>query len=261
MTDSNNVVIKINYKGSGKSPYKRTENEMVTEWHYKRIVFAVILFLIFIAFPFYYFSDESVEQKAEQVTGVPEVKTVVNNILNIVDKESVESGQVKAVEKDVNTSTNNAIKSTKKEQAIIEIEPINIKPAEKIKKEEKNKTEINPSQSLSVDKRIARALLTTGISNKEPLGIIASPVIVSKNKATAVFYFTEIVDMKGLYLYHRWLWNDQIQYNRKINILGDRWRAATSKTISYAKAGNWSVRLVNNGGIILNEIRFKVIQQ
>ena len=38
MTDSNNVVIKINYKGSGKSPYVRTENEMVTEWHYKRIV-------------------------------------------------------------------------------------------------------------------------------------------------------------------------------------------------------------------------------
>ena len=260
MTDSNNVVIKINYKGSGKSPYVRTENEMVTEWHYKRIVFAVILFLIFIVFPFYYFSDDSGEQQAEQVTGVTEVKPVVNNIIKTVDKERVKLEQVEEIEKDVNTIINNPIKATKKEQAVIEIEAINIKPVEKVKKEETSEPETNPSQDF-VDKRIARALLTTGVNNKEPLDVIVSPVVVNKNKASGVFYFTEIVDMKGVDLYHRWLWNDQVQYNRKINILGDRWRAATSKTIPYTKTGNWNVRLVNNEGVILNEIKFKVIQQ
>ena len=144
---------------------------------------------------------------------------------------------------------NNPIKAAKKEQAIIEIEAINIKPVEKIKKEETSEPETNSSQGF-VDKRITRALLTIGVNNKEPLEVIVSPVVVNKNKVSGVFYFTEIVDMKGVDLYHRWLWNDEVQYNKKINILGDRWRAATSKTIPYTKTGSWSVRLVNNEDVI-----------
>ena len=31
--------------------------------------------------------------------------------------------------------------------------------------------------------------------------------------------------------------------------------------ISSSKAGDWSVRLVNSSGIVLNEIKFEVIQQ
>jgi len=250
MTDSNNVVIKINYKASNNSPYKRSEAETVTEWHYKRIVVALILFIVFIAFPFYYFSGDSVEQQAEELTGVTEDKPVANNIINGGDNEPV-----KEIEKDVNTIINKPIKAIKKEQPVIDI-----KPANKIKTEKINKSEINPSLSL-VDKRIVRALLTTGVSNKEPLDIIVSPVIVSKNKASGVFYFTEITDMKGLDLYHHWLWNGRVIYNRRISILGNRWRATTSKIIPYTKTGNWRVRLVNSSGVVLNEIKFEVIPQ
>ena len=252
MTDSNNVVIKINYKSSNKSPYKRHETETVTEWHYQRIVIALILLLVFIVFPFYYFSGDSVEQQAEELTSDKETKPAANNILNAVD---LEPEIVKETEKNVNTIINNPIKAIKKEQPVIDI-----KPADKIKTEKINKSEINPTLSL-IDKRIVRALLTTGLNNKEPLDIIVSPVIVSKNKATGVFYFTEIADMKGLDLYHHWLLNDRVIYNRKISILGNRWRAATSKIIPYSKTGNWSVRLVNSSGIVLNEIKFEVIQQ
>ena len=255
MSDSNNVVIKLNYKASNKSPYKRPETETVTEWHYKRIVIALILFIAFIAFPFYYFSGDSVEQQAEDLTSDTEDKPIANNILKAVDKEPVKLEIVKETEKDVDTNINNPSKAIKKEQAVIDI-----KPVEKIKTEERSKSEINSSRSL-VDKRIVRALLTTGVNNKEPLEVIVSPVIINKNKSTGVFYFTEIVDMKGLDLYHHWLWNGRVIYNRKISILGNRWRATTSKTIPYSKAGNWSVRLVNSSGIVLNEIKFKVIQQ
>lgn len=258
MTDSNNVVIKINYKGSGNSPYRRTENDMVTEWHYQRIVIAVILIMVFIVFPFYYFSDDSAEQPVKKLTSVTKIKPVANNILKAVDKEVAKLEQVKEVETDVNTIINNPVKVIKKEQTAIEIKPVNKNPAEKIKKEEIIELKSNSSHSL-VDKKIVRALLTTGVNNKEPLGIIVSPVLVNENQALSVFYFTEIVDMKGLAVYHRWVWNNKVIYNRKINILGDRWRASTSKLIPYSKTGDWSVRLVNNEGIVLNEIKFKVI--
>ena len=259
MTDSNNVVIKINYKGSGNSPYRRTENDMVTEWRYQRIVIAVILLMVFIVFPFYYFSDDSAEQPAEKLTSVTKSKPVANNILKAVDKEVAKLEQVKEVETDVNTIINNPVKVIKKEQTAIEIKPVNKNPAEKIKKEEIIELKSNSSHSLG-DKKIVRALLTSGVNNKEPMGIIVSPVLVNENKALSVFYFTEIVDMKGLTVYHRWVWNNKVIYNRKINILGDRWRASTSKLIPYSKAGDWSVWLVNNEGIVLNEIKFKVIQ-
>jgi hypothetical protein len=256
MTDNNNVVIKINYKASNKSPYKRSDAETVAEWHYKRIIIALILFITFIVFPFYYFSGDSVEQQAEGLASVTEDKPVVNNILKAVDKEPVKLETVKETKKDVNTVIDNTIKPIKKEQTVIDI-----KPVDKIKTEERSKPEINPSRSL-VDKRIVRALLTTGVKNKEPLKTIVSPLTVNKkNKVIRVFYFTEIVDMKGQDLYHHWMRNDRLMFTRKISIFGNRWRAATSKTIPYSKAGNWSVRLVNNSDVVLNEIKFEVIQK
>jgi len=250
MTDSNNVVIKINYKGSNNSPYKRSEVVSVTEWNIKRIVIALILLIVFIVFPFYYFSADSVELKTEELTLVTAEKRVDNN-LKVFDKEPVKLEK----ENEVNTIINNPIRTIEKERTVIDI-----KPVEKIKVDEIGEPIINSSQGL-VDKRVVRALLTTGVENKEPLDVIGSPVIVNKNKATGLFYFTEIIDMKGEDLYHRWLWNDKLIYNREINILGNRWRTTTSKKIPYSKAGNWSVRLVNNEGIVLNEIKFKVIQQ
>lgn len=39
--------------------------------------------------------------------------------------------------------------------------------------------------------------------------------------------------MKGQALYHYWIREGKLIYKGKINILGDRWRAATSKLISY----------------------------
>ncbi len=256
MTDRNNVVIKINYKGSNDSPYKRSGVVSVTEWNIKRIVIALILLIVFIVIPFYYFSADSVELKKEELTIITADKRVDNN-LKVVDKEPVklEKEKEKEKEKEVNTIINNTIRTIEKERTVIDI-----KPVEKIKAEEIDEPIINSSQGL-VDKRVIRALLTTGVESKEPLDVIGSPVIVNKNKATGIFYFTEIIDMKGENLYHRWLWNDKLIYNREINILGNRWRAATSKKIPYSKAGNWSVRLVNNKGIVLNEIKFKVIQQ
>lgn len=267
MTDSSNVVIKIKYKESDKSPYDRSEPDVVTEWHYQRIVFAVLALVTFIVFPFYYFSDGSVEKQVEKLTVATETKSVEKKILKAVDKEPLKIELIKGIEKDVginkdsdtkknvDTRISKPVELIKKEQIVI-----GVKPVDKVNRREKVEAENTVTQGL-VDKRIIRALLTTGLNDKEPLEVIVSPIIVSKDKAAGIFYFTEMADMKGLDLYHHWLWNDRVIYNKNINILGDRWRATTSKVIPYAKAGSWSVRLVNDEGIILNEIKFKVIQQ
>lgn len=97
------------------------------------------------------------------------------------------------------------------------------------------------------------------INNKEPGKGIVSPLTANKDRAIGVFYFTEINNMKGKTLFHQWKRDGKLVYERKINILGDRWRASTSKLITYSKTGSWSVRLVNKQGDIFNELEFEVV--
>jgi len=110
------------------------------------------------------------------------------------------------------------------------------------------------------NKNVVRAVLAKGLYNKEPVGDIVLPLVLNDTAASRVFYFTEIINMKGQYLYHLWLRNGQMVYKRRIGILGNRWRASTNKLIPYSKVGSWTVRLVNEQGVILNEIQFETIK-
>ncbi|NOQ76526.1 MAG: DUF2914 domain-containing protein, partial [Methylococcaceae bacterium] len=106
---------------------------------------------------------------------------------------------------------------------------------------------------------VVRALLATEVINKEPVGNMVLPLMLNKDIAKRVYYFTEIINMKGQSLYHQWFRDEQLIYKRKIIMLGNRWRVSTSKLIPYSKTGMWTVRLVGKQGIILNEIKFEVI--
>ena len=109
--------------------------------------------------------------------------------------------------------------------------------------------------------KISRALLTTALINREPVDNIISFVKVSRQKDTKINYFTEIMDMNGKVLYHQWLWENQMEFNKKVNIKGARWRVSTKKYIPFSKPGAWIARLVTEEDDILNEIKFEVIQK
>ncbi|MCK4841706.1 MAG: DUF2914 domain-containing protein [Methylococcales bacterium] len=229
MKDSHKITIKINQQITASSLNKDAQPEMVTEWHVKRILVAVISLLFIILFVIYFFTRESVEKKVENTL------------------------EIKTTREPVNAKVNDATRNIKIEK-IISIAEYN--------NSIKNKTEVN-IQSFSseiLDPRVIRALLTKGINNKEPLGQIEMPLPVTMANATAVYYFTEIIDMKGQFLYHQWMWNKHEIYKRIIKIGGNRWRASTSKLIPYSKSGAWTVSLVNKEGIILNKIKFNVIK-
>lgn len=128
----------------------------------------------------------------------------------------------------------------------------------------KGKELINNSKSstnLSVKKKVSRAFLAKRIIDKEPVDIIKSPVIVSNNITTKLYYFTEILNRSGEDLYQYWMWEGNIELEKQIKISENRWRAASLKTIPNSKTGLWEVRLVNQDGDILNEIQFEVVKE
>jgi len=237
--NQNKIVVKVKYQGLNKEGKKETEPQMVTEWHTGRIVGAFVIFLLFIMLPFYLFDED---EPSQPINTSPVVDTVMLN--NELPKKII-----KPV--DVIISVPEPIVRIKEPSISVKSSDIKNNNIEKVLK-----TELK----ILSNKNVVRAVLAKGLYNKEPVGDIVLPLVLNNTEASRVFYFTEIINMKGQYLYHQWLRNGQMVYKRRIGILGNRWRASTNKLIPYSKVGSWTVRLVNKQGVILNEIKFEAIK-
>jgi hypothetical protein len=112
-----------------------------------------------------------------------------------------------------------------------------------------------------VKKNIIRALLTFKINNNEPEGEIALPLKLSKTNSTSVYYFVELNAMKGKTVYHEWLLDNELITRKKVNISDDTWRTSSRQLFAYSDRTNWTARLVDETGQILNEIHFNAIYE
>ncbi len=237
----NKVVIKINYDNEqGNKP--ETSTKLVTEWHFGRIVVASVLVLVAVSGLIYLFmsGDDSVDKTNQ--TAVIQQETKPTKIEDDIQQSAITNKIDRIDETETKVSDETVIQSV--EQTGAEFD--------QLEKE-------NTSEKSIFDPRISRAVLTHALVNKEPVGEISSPITADKNKAISVYFFTEIKKMKGEVLFHHWYRNDKLVFKRKINILGNRWRASTSKLISYSKKGHWVVKLTDEEGNILSVMAFNVI--
>ena len=91
---------------------------------------------------------------------------------------------------------------------------------------------------------VARATITSDVQNREPVDSI-STVTADDSK---VFYFTEIQDMAGQTVTHRWEYNGQVMAEVDFEIGGPRWRIYSSKTMAPYWVGDWKVSVVDENG-------------
>jgi hypothetical protein len=85
---------------------------------------------------------------------------------------------------------------------------------------------------------------------------------LSKKKSTSVYYFVELTGMKGQTVYHEWLLDGDLITRKKIKISDDdKWRTLSRQLFAYTARNNWTARLVDETGRVLNEIRFNVIYE
>ncbi len=276
MVDSNKVVLKINYQGKNKKLDKSNPPKMVTEWNIKRIILSLALFILFITLILHFISDPAIDLNSDEMFSEkkqpPQLHLTVKPTTKMTSPVSVDNNinQTDEIVSVINSKQSSKLVAENKFNDPInhiaeqEIVANNIQATDTPIEEASVKIE-RVSMVKSVFKqyknsRISRGLLTSGIINKEPMDTIGNTLKVSNKEASTVYYFTEIINMKGKILYHHWLRNGQTIFKRKINILGNRWRASTSKLIIYSQLGVWNVRLVDEQGLILNEIQFDVIQ-
>lgn len=94
---------------------------------------------------------------------------------------------------------------------------------------------------------VARAILTTAISEREPVDQVES---VGAD-ATSITLFTELRGMQGERVTHRWEYNGQVVSEVGFDVKSNRWRVWSNKSLQPVFAGKWTVSVVNSAGEVL----------
>ena len=104
-----------------------------------------------------------------------------------------------------------------------------------------------------MDGSVARTAFTTGIDNREPMDNIGDAL---GNDSGEITYFTDLRNLAGQTVTHRWQYNGETMAEIGFNVGGDRWRVWSSKRLTSTWLGNWTVSVVNGDGQTLAEDTF-----
>lgn len=100
---------------------------------------------------------------------------------------------------------------------------------------------------------VARAIVTTGVAEREPVNDLER--VLDGNEK--VFFFTELRDMAGQTVKHRWSHGGEVLAEVEFKVGGPRWRVWSSKMLIPEWAGAWSVAVVDGEGNVLSEKSFE----
>jgi len=102
---------------------------------------------------------------------------------------------------------------------------------------------------------VARSTFTKGIDEREPVDKI-STLDTNDNK---IYYFSELRDMSGQTVTHRWEHNGKIMAEVPFNVNGDRWRVFSSKNLEESWQGEWKVSVIDQSGgtLAVNTFRYE----
>ena len=285
MKADNKISIKVKSK-TERRIMEQPELEMISEWNYKRIIYALIVIIILVIIPAYYLSSTDNSDIApppliktklviqDAVIQAPPNKLALDHSSSAAIpkqapvKETVSATVIEKISTsnssdDIVKETVSDVQSISEKELITDQASIN-EPAQSITKEEVQeelvvqKVQQAISHATELNSHISRAQLAQGVNKLEPYGNIELPLLVDTIKAYSVTYFTEVNNMQGDIVFHEWLQEGNSVYKRKINIRGNRWRISTSKLFPYNSTGQWQVRIITQQGDVLNKVDFSV---
>jgi len=94
------------------------------------------------------------------------------------------------------------------------------------------------------DAYVARALFTNKIVNKEPI----DQVVRLNSQATRIISFTDLRNLQGRTVTHRWEFEGEVISEVDIKVGGPRWRAYSIKSLNPGQSGKWTVFVLDESG-------------
>lgn len=107
---------------------------------------------------------------------------------------------------------------------------------------------------------VLRAVLTRGIKQREPIDNLPDQVYVDHRQSQQLYFFTELLGLKGHTIIHRWYYNDKQVAQLNLPIGSDRWRTYSSKTMPKQWLGAWRIEVLDQQFNLLKRHEFTLRQ-
>lgn len=93
----------------------------------------------------------------------------------------------------------------------------------------------------------ALAQFTTGVEDREPI----DQVTFVSNDVRKVFFFSDLRDLAGQTVTHRWIYEGETRAEVPFEVRGPRWRVWSSKELLEDWIGDWTVEIVTEDGEVI----------
>jgi len=103
---------------------------------------------------------------------------------------------------------------------------------------------------------VARAQFTTAIEAREPV----DKVTILSNDINKVYFFSELRNLQGQAVTHRWTLAGKVMAEVTFNVGGPRWRVNSSKALLPGWVGDWTVAVVDEAGAVVSETTFQYVE-
>ena len=104
---------------------------------------------------------------------------------------------------------------------------------------------------------ISNAEFAMEIKDRTPLNIIEE----LDNSFGKIYFFTNIRNLKGQSIRHRWIYKNKVMAEVEFDINGPRWRVWSSKNLWPTWLGEWSVEVLNANSEVLYKKEFNYIEK
>ncbi|KAF0192199.1 MAG: hypothetical protein FD165_824 [Gammaproteobacteria bacterium] len=102
---------------------------------------------------------------------------------------------------------------------------------------------------------VVRAVFTTMMRDREPMDDITK----LGTDVGQVYFFTELGDMNGQRVTHRWQHNGDVMAEVSFDVRGSRWRVWSNKTLTPQLTGTWKVTVLDGSGGVVHEATFEYV--
>ena len=109
-----------------------------------------------------------------------------------------------------------------------------------------------PAKKTAMAAAVTRAQFTTAVKNHEP----TDDVSTLDNSHTKIYFFTDLKNMSGQTVTHRWMYNGNVVANVKLVPKAARWRTYSSKNLNPVMTGTWTVEVLDGAGNVLTKKSF-----
>ncbi len=106
---------------------------------------------------------------------------------------------------------------------------------------------------------IARSRFTSNVASREPVDDLGDRIRAPRSGVRRIYYFTEITDLAGVRVRHRWEYAGEVVAEIPLEIGSDGWRTFSSKYVMATQLGPWRVSVLRSDGARVGADTFTLV--